>query len=101
MRVSLALFLLAAASSTASAGDTAKLRPATENEIRQNLPGATDLKDSSNGYQYRSGSSTGYKISDGKICVAKPGQSADCLDVLFDGKHLESIDRRGNRDVLN
>ncbi|WP_284759580.1 hypothetical protein [Agrobacterium sp. fls2-241-TYG-188a] len=82
----------------AAASDN-KLRMATENEIRQHLSQADSLKERTDGYQYREGDSTGYKITDGKICARK-GNAVDCADVYFDGTRLEMIDRKGNRDFI-
>lgn len=84
----------------ALAKEIGKVRPATEAEIRQTLTKSSELKDGANGFQYRVGSKTGYKISDGQICVLQRGKT-DCVSVLSDGKRLETIDRRGNRDFLN
>lgn len=102
MRIARLPFLLAATFvvSPAFAKDAAKTRPATETEIRQVLRKTSDLKDGKNGYQYREGSSIGYKISDGEICVLQQRKSK-CLTVYTDGKRIEAIDSRGNRDFLN
>lgn len=102
MRIVCLSLLLAATAMVvpAVAKDKAKLRPATATEIRQTLAKAADLKDAQNGYQYREGSRIGYKIDDGKICVLQQRKS-ECVSVLTDGKRLETIDRRGNRNFLN
>lgn len=100
MRLSNILVLLVAVASPASAAQSSnKLRTATETEIRQHLQRAGNLKDGTDGYQYIEGSSTGYKITDGKICVRKRN-AVDCADVLFDGTRLELIDRNGNREII-
>ncbi|QCJ00822.1 hypothetical protein [Agrobacterium larrymoorei] len=100
MRLSNILVLLVAVASPAGAAQSSdKLRTATETEIRQHLQRAGSLKDGTDGYQYLEGSSTGYKITDGKICVRKRN-SVDCADVLFDGTRLELIDRNGNREII-
>jgi hypothetical protein len=85
---------------TAQAETPARLRTATAAEIKQYWHGASDLSGERAGYQYLPGGSVGYKISDGKICVRKQS-TADCADVFFDGKRLEMIDRRGNRDIIS
>lgn len=101
MRIAcLPILLVAFAVSPAAAKDTAKLRPATATEIRQTLTKAADLKEGKNGYQYREGSRIGYKISDGEICVLQQRKN-ECVTVYTDGKRLETIDRRGNRNFLN
>ncbi|MFB9951059.1 hypothetical protein ACFFP0_19605 [Rhizobium puerariae] len=100
MRAVLAFLFAAAVATASSAEDAVKIRPASEAEIRQNLKGAGELTDGKDGYQYRKGKSTGYKISDGRICVRKPRTQVDCVDVLFNGKELEIVDRRGNRETL-
>jgi hypothetical protein len=99
------LFLLAAFAATPILADNAlandsRVRPATETEIRDTLAKSSELKDGTNGYQYRSGSQIGYKITDGKICVLQRRKTS-CVSVYSDGKRLETIDRRGNRDFLN
>jgi len=86
--------------SPAAAKDTAKLRPATATEIRQTLTKTSNLKDAPNGYQYREGGKIGYRIDNGKICVLQQRKS-ECVTVYTDGKRLETIDRRGNRNFLN
>lgn len=102
MRIACFPLLLAAAfvSSPVFAKDTAKLRPATATEIRQTLTKSADLKEASNGYQYKERGRVGYKISDGEICVLQQRKS-ECVAVYTDGTRLETIDRRGNRDFLN
>jgi len=82
-----------------AAQSSGKLRMATESEIRQHLQQAGSLKDGTDGYQYIEGSSVGYRITDGNICVKKR-HAVDCADVLFDGTRLEMIDRHGNRDII-
>ena len=98
--VSVCILVLALSPASVLAEGVAKLRPATENEIRQTLAGSAGLKDGKNGYQYKAGSSTGYRITDGKVCVRKRSQTS-CVTVYSDGKRLEMIDSRGNREYLN
>jgi hypothetical protein len=101
MRIaSLCLFAAMLTAAPAFAKDVAKLRPASEAEIRQTLAGTSKLEDGKNGYQYKAGSAVGYQIKDGQICVLR-GQRPDCVTVYSDGKRLEMIDRRGNREFLN
>lgn len=90
---------LAAFSQAFAAQPADKSRMATESEIRQHLRQAGSLENGADGYQYIEGQSTGYKISDGKICVKKRN-TIDCADVLFDGNRIELIDRKGNREFM-
>ena len=76
---------------------TADMRAASETEIRQHLPGTSELKESSNGYEYREGSRNGYKIGNGQVCVLFPNKSTDCINVKTDGKTFQMIDRKGGR----
>ncbi|ANK86883.1 MULTISPECIES: hypothetical protein [Rhizobium] len=76
---------------------TANMRAASEAEIRQHLPGTSELKESSNGYEYREGSKNGYKINNGEVCVRFPDKSTDCVNVKTDGKNFQMIDRKGGR----
>ena len=101
MRYVFISFFAAIAATASSAEDLVKFRAASEAEIRQNLKGAGELQEGRDGYQYRTGKPTGYKISNGRICVREPGRQVDCVDVLFNGKELVMVDRRGKREVLN
>ncbi|OWV76525.1 hypothetical protein ATY76_00780 [Rhizobium sp. R339] len=76
---------------------TANMRAASEAEIRQHLPGTSELKEAKNGYEYREGSKNGYKISNGQVCVRFPDKSTDCVSVKTDGKKFQMIDRKGGR----
>ncbi|ARQ59540.1 hypothetical protein Kim5_CH03518 [Rhizobium sp. Kim5] len=76
---------------------TANMRVASEAEIRQHLPGTAELKESSNGYEYREGNENGYKIENGQLCVLFPNKSKDCVSVKTDGKTFQMIDRKGGR----
>ncbi|MBX4866446.1 MULTISPECIES: hypothetical protein [Rhizobium] len=73
------------------------MRAASEAEIRQHLPGTSELKESSNGYEYREGNENGYKIGNGQVCVRFPDKSTDCVSVKTDGKNFQMIDRKGGR----
>jgi hypothetical protein len=92
-----AVFLIIPA--IAQAGDASKMRLASEVEIRSSLKGAENLRAAKNGYQYRSGGSVGYRISNGSICI-KQKSHIDCVDVYSDGRKLEIVDRKGNREFL-
>ena len=77
--------------------ETASMRAATESEIREHLPGSSDLKEGKNGYEYRKGNANGYKINTGKVCVLFPNKSTDCVNVKTDGKTFQMIDKKGGR----
>lgn len=101
MRALLSFLIASAATvSGALAQDKPKVRPASEFEIRHALKDPGNMKQDQNGYQYRENSKIGYKISDGKICVLQKKKSS-CATVYSDGKRLEMIDERGNREFLN
>lgn len=76
------------------------MRIATEAEIRMALRGTSDLKESKSGWEYREGSRVGYKISNGQMCILQSGRQA-CFTMYSDGKRLEMMDKRGNREFLN
>ncbi|MBB4290948.1 hypothetical protein GGE16_003007 [Rhizobium leguminosarum] len=77
--------------------ETAKMRTASEAEIREHLPGTSELKESSNGYEYRKGNANGYKITNGQVCVRFPNKSTDCVNVKTDGEKFQMIDKKGGR----
>ena len=77
--------------------ETASMRAATESEIREHLPGSSELKEGKNGYEYRKGNANGYKINTGKVCVLFPNKSTDCVNVKTDGKTFQMIDKKGGR----
>jgi hypothetical protein len=88
------------ASSHIALAENVKFRNAKENEIRQMLKGASDLRKASNGYEYRPGNKNGYKISDGQICVLFPNKQTDCISIKTDGNVLQMLDNKGNRIKL-
>ena len=88
------LLIMAPAMAFAEAG---KMRTASEAEIREHLPGTSELKESSNGYEYRQGNSNGYKITNGQVCVLFPSKKTDCVNVKTDGKTFQMIDKKGGR----
>jgi len=88
------------ASSHIVLAENVRFRNAKENEIRQLLKGASDLRKASNGYEYRRGNKNGYKISDGQICVLFPNKQTDCVSIKTDGNVLQMIDNKGNRIKL-
>ncbi|QWW69052.1 hypothetical protein [Rhizobium sp. WYJ-E13] len=88
------------ASSHIALAENVQFRNARENEIRQLLNGASDLRKASNGYEYRQGNKNGYKISNGQICVLFPNKQTDCVSIKTDGKVLQMIDNKGNRVKL-
>ena len=77
--------------------ETASMRAATESEIREHLPGSSELKEGKNGYEYRKGNANGYKINTGKVCVLFPNKSTNCVNVKTDGKTFQMIDKKGGR----
>ncbi|EJB05866.1 hypothetical protein RJJ37_07645 [Rhizobium redzepovicii] len=88
------LLIMAPAMAFAEAG---KMRTASEAEIREHLPGTSELKESSNGYEYRQGNSNGYKITNGQVCVRFANKSTDCVSVKTDGEKFQMIDKKGGR----
>ncbi|MDC7741150.1 MULTISPECIES: hypothetical protein [Rhizobium] len=77
--------------------ETASMRTASEAEIREHLPGTSELKEGKNGYEYRKGNANGYKITNGQVCVLFPNKSTDCMNVKTDGKKFQMIDKKGGR----
>ena len=94
-----ALFIASTLAQTASA-ENEQTRNATAAEIRQHL--GIDSKSTAmrNGYIYKQGGKTGYKFSNGRICILFPNNSTDCVDVKTNGKDFHAIDRKGGRTPL-
>lgn len=100
MRVVLLIVFGLAACGSALAEVKSSMRIATEAEIRMVLRGTSELKAGKNGWEYRQGSRVGYKISNGQMCVFQSGRQS-CFTMYYDGKRLEMMDKRGNREFLN
>ena len=77
--------------------ETGKMRTASEAEIREHLPGTSELKESSNGYEYRQGNRNGYNLTIGQVCVRFANKSTDCVSVKTDGEKFQMIDKKGGR----
>lgn len=92
--------ILTLISSQFALAESVQFRNARENEIRQLLKGASELRKASNGYEYRRGNRNGYKISDGQICILFPNKQTDCMSIKTNGKVLQMIDTKGNRVKL-
>jgi len=68
-----------------SSAMAASMRPATKAEIEKHLgPNATG-KTNSNGFTYKPGSTKGYKVSNGQICIRYPDNSTHCAQITTDG----------------
>lgn len=100
MRLTLFLILLAWAGMS-DAAEPLKLKAATIAEIQTYLPGARHLTERRDGYLYGSKSRIGYQIGDGHMCLRYPGGRIECVKILSNGRRLQMIDNRGNRQWLN
>lgn len=68
-----------------SSAMAAAMRPATKAEIEKHLgPNATGKVDS-NGFTYKPGSTKGYKVSNGQICIRYPDGGTHCATITTDG----------------
>lgn len=75
----------------------ADMRPATKAEIVKHLgPNATG-KTASNGFTYKAGSTKGYKVSNGSICIRSPNGSIGCAKILTDGAKYKMMTTDGTR----
>jgi hypothetical protein len=89
---SLCLFTFAAAALAAD------MRPATKAEIVKHLgPNATG-KTNANGFTYKPGSTKGYKVTNGSICIRSPDGSTGCAKILTDGTKFKMVTAGGSRD---
>jgi hypothetical protein len=73
--------------------ETASMRAATESEIREHLPGTSELKEGKNGYEYRDGNKNGYKINH-RPGVRPVSQQVDRLRQREDRRQDLSDDRQ-------
>lgn len=76
--------------------ETASMRTANESEIRQHLPGTSELKEAKNGYEYRDGNKNGYKINQWPGVRPVP-QQEDRLRQREDRRQEVSDDRQKRR----
>ncbi len=92
------VFIVAGWVATANAADRPAMRPATKAEIWSHLsPEPRQMTTKNNGFAYRAGNSSGYKISNGQICVRFRTGRIDCADVKTDGKKFLMITKDGTR----
>lgn len=100
MRLTLFLILLTWAGMS-QAAEPLKLKAATIAEIHNYLPATRHLTGRRDGYLYGSKSRIGYQISDGRMCLHYPNGRIECVKILSNGRRLQMIDTRGNRQWLN
>jgi hypothetical protein len=101
MRIVLIACVMAFYATGTHGTDKGKYRPATEAQIRTNLPGAQELAVKRNDFEYKAGGNVGYKINNGQICVKNSKSKVECVRMNYDGKNLQMIDKLGNREVVN
>lgn len=75
----------------------ADMRAATKAEIINHLGPNAAGKTSSNGYTYKQGSTKGYKVTTGSICIRSPDGSTGCAKILTDGKTFKMMTADGAR----
>jgi hypothetical protein len=76
----------------------ADMRPATKAEIVKHLgPNATG-KTNANGFTYKPGSTKGYKVANGSICIRSADGSTGCAKILTDGTKFKMVTAGGSRD---
>lgn len=96
------LLLVVVASPSYGLAEAAKMRVASESEIRDYIGERNkDINTKGNGYSYVRGNPHGYKIANGEICVLFPNGQKDCVSVETDGHRFEMITRKGDRSALD
>lgn len=63
----------------------ASMRPATKAEIEKHLGPNAAGKTSGDGFTYKPGSTKGYKVGNGQICIRYPDSSTHCAAITTDG----------------
>ncbi|MBO9096658.1 MULTISPECIES: hypothetical protein [Rhizobium] len=76
---------------------SAELRSATKAEIVKHLGPNAAGKTNANGFTYKEGSSKGYKVSNGSICIRSPNGSTGCAKILTDGTNFKMLTADGAR----
>ncbi len=76
---------------------SAELRSATKAEIVKHLGPNAAGKTNANGFTYKEGSSKGYKVSNGSICIRSPNGSTGCAKILTDGTNFKMLTADGSR----
>lgn len=99
MRAIITLLSLVVTASSSLAAQN--YRPATEAEIRRELPGSKSLSITRNGFLYEPGGKVGYRFSKGELCVRNGRGKVDCVRVDYNGEALRMTDRYGNRDTMD
>jgi hypothetical protein len=73
------------------------LRTANKAEIIRHLGPNAAGKTAADGFTYKAGSSKGYKISNGSICIRSPNGSVNCAKILTDGNKFQMMTSDGSR----
>lgn len=73
----------------------AQMRAATKAEIVKHLGPNASGKTSANGFTYKEGSSKGYKVTNGSICIRSPNGSTGCAKILTDGTKFKMMTADG------
>ncbi len=81
----------------ATPGLSAELRTATKSEIVKHLGPNAAGKTNANGFTYKEGSSKGYKVTNGSICIRSPNGSTGCAKILTDGTNFKMLTADGAR----
>lgn len=87
--------------SGAALAEKAKMRSASESEIRAHIDEYSKrTSKKNNGFTYQAGSSRGYKIKNGEICVLFATGRTDCASIETNGSKFEMITRDGDRSTF-
>jgi len=100
MRILISLVCLSSFVTPTHASERQRLRPATEQEIKQALPGFSQLSERRGAFFYEPGGQVGYSVSPGKLCVRDIRGDIDCMRVNSNGTKIQMIDESGNRENL-
>jgi hypothetical protein len=73
------------------------MRPATKAEIVKHLGPHAAGTVKPNGFTYKAGSSKGYKVTDGQICIRSPEGSTRCASIVTNGTTFQMIAADGAR----
>jgi len=75
----------------------ADMRPATQSEIVKHLGPNARGKTAADGFTYKEGSTKGYKVTNGSICIRSANGSTGCAKIITDGTKYKMMTADGSR----
>jgi hypothetical protein len=88
-----------AGTATATAASSG-MRPATKEEIVRHLGPNAAGTTKPNGFIYKAGSSKGYKVTNGQICIRSQQGSTQCASIVTNGSMFQMIAADGARSAF-